>query len=277
MKIRVPHLLLLITLVSFSVCAQEGAKSKRRAARGGGEQEAMVVTVNEVGIPKSRLDAILKERAAMGQRETEETRKAALDELINREILVQEANRKGFSRNPDVRAQMELARQAILVRAVLQDIVKKTSVTDEALKAEYEKIKAQLGDKEYKARHILVEKESEAKDIISKLKRGEKMEDLASASKDPGSKDKGGDLGWNVPANYVPPFAAALTKLQKGQFTQEPVKSQFGYHIILLEDTRPSKIPSFDEAKGHLVQQFQQQTLEKAIADLRSKAKVEYN
>lgn len=132
-------------------------------------------------------------------------------------------------------------------------------ITDDALKAEYDKIKAQMGDKEYKARHILVEKESEAKDIIAKLKKGEKFEKLAEKSKDPGSKYKGGDLGWNAPASYVKPFSDALTMLQKGKFTTEPAQTQFGYHVIQLDDVRDLRAPSFDEVKNSLRQRLQQQ------------------
>ena len=147
-------------------------------------------------------------------------------------------------------------------------------VSDADVKAEYDKIKSQLGDKEYKARHILVEKEEEAKAIIAKLDKGEKIDDLAKQSKDPGSKDKGGDLGWANPASFVKPFADALSKLEKGKYTTTPVKTDFGYHVIKLEDTRPLKAPAFDEVKGQLKQRLEQQRVEKHIAELRSKAAV---
>ena len=169
---------------------------------------------------------------------------------------------------------MELARQAVLIRAYLQDFVKTHPVTDADVKSEYDKIKAQLGDKEYKARHILVEKEEDAKAIIAKLEKGEKFEDLAKQSKDPGSREKGGDLGWANPAGFVKPFAEALTKLEKGTITTTPVKTDFGYHVIKLEDSRALKAPAFDEVKGQLKQRLEQQSVERHIADLRTKAAV---
>jgi peptidyl-prolyl cis-trans isomerase C len=153
--------------------------------------------------------------------------------------------------------------------------VKTHPVTEDQIKKEYEDIRAKLGNKEYKARHILVENEAEAKAIIEKLKKGEKIEDLAKASKDPGSKERGGDLGWANPASFVPPFSAAMTKLEKGKFTETPVKSDFGWHVIQLEDTRELKLPPIDEAKGQIGQQLQQRMVQKHIEDLRAKAKVE--
>ena len=174
-----------------------------------------------------------------------------------------------------MQSQIDMARQAVVVRAFLQDFVKAHPVTDEVIKAEYEKVKGQMGSKEYKARHILVEKEAEAKDIVAKIKKGEKFEELAKASKDPGSKDKGGDLDWNTPASYVKEFSDALTKLEKGKYTEVPVKSQFGFHVIQLDDVRDVKFPGLDEVKAGLQQRLQQQQLEKAVADLRAKAKVE--
>ena len=163
----------------------------------------------------------------------------------------------------------------MLVRAYLQDYIKSHNVSDDQLKAEYDKIVKGLGSKEYRARHILVEKEDEAKAIIEKLKKGDKFEELAKQSKDPGSKDKGGELGWAPPANYVKPFGDALTSLQKGKYTDKPVKTDFGYHIIELEDVRDLKLPSFDESKPSLQQRLQQQMVQKHIMELREKAKVE--
>jgi peptidyl-prolyl cis-trans isomerase C len=178
---------------------------------------------------------------------------------------------------PEVTERLEMVRQSVLANAYVQDFIKTHPVTDEALKAEYDRIKATVTGKEYKARHILVEKEAEAKDIIAKLKK-----DVAAfgklaqeKSKDPGSKTRGGDLGWFDPGRMVPEFGAALGKLEKGQFTQEPVKSQFGYHVILLEDTRPIEAPPLDQVKPNLTQQLQQQNLKKQLDDLKSKAKIE--
>ena len=233
-----------------------------------------VVTVNGTAIPQARADVMISEQKTQGAPDSEQLRNAVKEELVRREVLAQEARKKGLEKAGNVQAQVELARQAVLIRAYLQDYVKAHPVTDAEIKAEYEKIKSQLGDKEYKARHILVEKEEEAKAIIAKLDKGEKFDELAKQSKDPGSKDKGGDLGWANPAGFVKPFADGLTKLEKGKYTTTPVKSDFGYHVIKLEDSRPVKAPSFDEAKGQLKQRLEQMRVERHIAELRTKATV---
>ena len=195
--------------------------------------------------------------------------------MVNRELILQDATRKGLTETADLKARIELSRQFLIVRAFADDLFKTHPITDEALKVDYESLKDRLGDKEYKARHILVEEEAQAKDIIAKLKRGEKFEDLAKASKDSGSRDRGGDLGWNAPASYVKPFADALVKLEKGKYTETPVQTQFGWHVIQQDDARPMKTPTFDEIKPRLLQRAQQQMLEKAVAELRAKAKIE--
>ncbi|MCU0804007.1 MAG: peptidylprolyl isomerase [Burkholderiales bacterium] len=234
-----------------------------------------VATVNGVAIPKARVDAIVKAQAAQGQPDSEQLRAAVRERLIELEVLAQEANRKGVAKNPDFQQQLELQRQQALANALVQDYIKANPVDDAVAKAEYDKIRAQAGDKEYKARHILVDKEDDAKDIVAKLKAGQKFEDLAKVSKDPGSKDRGGDLDWNSPAAYVKPFSDALVKLQKGQYTMVPVQTQFGWHVILLEDVRPTKFPPFDDVKNELKQRIAQQNVAKYVADLRAKAKVQ--
>lgn len=233
-----------------------------------------LVTVNGTAIPSSWADALITEQKAQGTPDSEQLRKAVTEELVRREVIAQEARKLGLDKQPTVAAQMDLARQAVLIRADLQAYVKSNPVSDADVKAEYEKIKANLGEKEYKVRHILVEKEDDAKAIITKLQNGQKFEDLAKDSKDPGSKDKGGDLGWANPGMFVKPFSEAMVKLDKGKFTPQPVKSDFGYHVILLEDVRPLKAPSFDDVKGQLTQKLQQQRVEQHIMDLRTKAAV---
>lgn len=229
-------------------------------------------TVNGTVIPASWADAMMAEQKAQGAPDSEQLRKAVTEELVRREVLAQEARKKGLDKQPVTAAQMDLARQAVLIRASLQDYVKANPVSEADIKAEYEKIKANLGDKEYKVRHILVEKEDDAKGIIGKLQGGQKFEDLAKESKDPGSKDKGGDLGWANPGMFVKPFSEAMVKLDKGKFTPQPVKSDFGYHVIMLEDSRALKAPSFDEVKPQLQQRLQQQKVEQHVMDLRAKA-----
>jgi len=232
-------------------------------------------TVNGKAIPKIRADALIAGQAAQGQPDSPELRKAVTEELVRREVLTQESIKKGFDKKPEIQGQVDLARQGVLIGAYLNDYVKTHPITEDQVKKEYEDIKAKLGTKEYKARHILVEKEDDAKAIIAKMKKGEKIEDLAKDSKDPGSKERGGDLGWANPASFVPPFSAAMTKLEKGKFTETPVKSDFGWHVILLEDTRELKLPGIDEAKGQIGQQLTQRMVQKHIDELRAKAKVD--
>lgn len=259
----------MLTLASCN--AQDG--NKPTAAPAG--STAAIATVNGAPISQARFNFLLQQSQQQGQPDSPETRKNLREKLIIEEIVAQEAIKKGMDKLADVNTQIDLARQTILIRAYLQDFIKNNALGDDVLKAEYDKIKSQMGDKEYHARHILVEKETEAKDIIAKLKKGEKFEKLAEKSKDPGSKATGGDLGWAAPANFVPEFSAAMTKLQKGQYTTEPVKSQFGWHIIKLEDSRTMQAPPFDEVKQNLRQRAQQQQIDKMISDLRAKAKVE--
>jgi peptidyl-prolyl cis-trans isomerase C len=233
------------------------------------------VTVNGVQIPKARIDAIVKAQEAQGAKDSPELRAAITDRLIINEVVAQEATRKGLAKSPEVQAQLELVRQNVLLNAYRQDFIKTHPIPDAQLRAEYDKIRSQVGDKEYKARHILVEKEDDAKAIVANLKKGQKFEDLAKQSKDPGSKDKGGELDWNSPGSYVKPFSDALVKLEKGKYTEVPVQTQFGWHVILLEDVRPTKFPSFDEVKPQLTERMQAQALEKNVADLRAKAKID--
>jgi peptidyl-prolyl cis-trans isomerase C len=240
-----------------------------------GGASTKVATVNGVGIAKSKVDAVVRAQTAQGQQDTPELRAAIRERLIILEVVAQEANRKGLGKTADTLSQIELARTNILAQALHADYLKNHPLTDDALKAEFEKIKSQMGDKEYKARHILVENEAEAKEIIVKLKKGEKFEELAKASKDPGSKDHGGDLDWNPPGGFVKPFSDAMVKLEKGKYTETPVQSQFGWHVIQLEDVRPAKIPDFNEVKPGLQQRLQEAMFEKAVADLRAKAKVD--
>ncbi|WP_303783415.1 peptidylprolyl isomerase [Azovibrio restrictus] len=237
-------------------------------------QSKAFVTVNGQAVPQYVADAFINEQKAQGAQDNPEFRNAVKEELIRRELLVNEARKKGLDKKSDIMGQMEIARQAILIRAFIADYLKANPVSDAQLKKDYDAFKAQLGGTEYKARHILVEKEEDAKAIIAKLDKGDKFADLAKQSRDPGSKDKGGDLGWSVPGAFVKPFADAMVKLDKGRYTKEPVKSDFGYHVILLEDTRALTPPPFEQLKPQLTQRANQQKVEQLIEELRSKAKV---
>jgi peptidyl-prolyl cis-trans isomerase C len=186
-------------------------------------------------------------------------------------LLVREAKKKGLDKNADIKNQIDLASQTVLVRAYVSDWVKANPVPDAALRKEYETIKGQMGDKEYKVRHILVEKEDEAKEIVVELQKGGKFEKLAERSKDSGSKANGGDLDWNAPGNFVKPFSDAMVKLPKGKFTAQPVQTQFGWHVIEVTDIRDAKIPGFDEVKPQLQQRLQAQNLDNYFKELRAK------
>lgn len=234
-----------------------------------------LAVVNGKPVPSSRADAMIKQMAAQGQQDSPQLRAMVKEELVNREILMQEADKLGLSSSPEVKNQMEMARQSIVIRALVADYVKKNPVSEADMKAEYDKFKAQAGDKEYHARHILVEKEEDAKAIIAKLKAGAKFEDLAKQSKDTGSAANGGDLDWAPPSAFVKPFSDAMTSLQKGQITETPVQTQFGYHVIKLEDSRPAKVPSFEEVKPQIAESLQQQKLQAYQQELKKKAKIQ--
>ena len=239
--------------------------------------------------PSSRADLMIKQMAAQGQQDSPQLREMVKEELISREILIQEADKLGLGNTPEVKNQLELARQSIVLRALSVDFIKKNPVKDAEIKAEYDKIKADRdktkardNGKEYLARHILVDSEADAKAIIVKLKSGAKFEELAVQSKDPGSAAKGGELDWALPSNFVEPFSAAMVALQKGKFTETPVKSDYGFHVIRLEDVRPAKaaapeekFPTFEEAKPRITEMLQQQKLQAYQLDLRKKAKIQ--
>jgi len=221
--------------------------------------------------PQAYFDFMLKQRTAQGQPDTPELRTAVRDELNTRELLVREAKKQGLDKNAALKTEMDLTQQTVLVRAYMADYLKAHPVPDEVLRKEYDNIKGQIGDKEYKVRHILVDKEDEAKEIITALQKGEKFEKLAERSKDTGSKANGGDLDWNAPANFVKPFADAMVALPKGKFTTTPVKSQFGWHVIEVDDIRDAKVPTFEEVKPQLAQRMQGQIVDKYLRDLRAK------
>jgi peptidyl-prolyl cis-trans isomerase C len=253
----------LVALAGVPAVAQDkaAAPAKAAAAAPAGKQLYSQATY----------DFLLKNALASGQKDSPELRNQIKEELNMRELLVREAKKKGLDKSPDVKIQMDIQAQTVLVNAAVADWVKANPVTDADLHKEYDAIKAQWGEKEYKVRHILVEKEDEAKDIIAELQKGASFESLASRSKDPGSKDKGGDLDWNAAGNFVKPFSDAMVKLPKGKFTAQPVQTQFGWHVIEVDDIRDAKIPPFDDVKAQLQQKVQRQRIEGYMKELRAK------
>jgi peptidyl-prolyl cis-trans isomerase C len=236
-----------------------------------------IAIVNGKSVPKARVDMLLQQAARSGQQLPPGADQQARDQVVLREIFAQEAERRGIAATADYRAQMELARQSILIRELFEDYRKKNPVTDAAAKVEYDKFKAQSAGTEYRARHILVEKEDEAKSLIAQIKGGAKFDELAKKhSKDPGSGERGGDLDFAKPDSYVPEFSKAMTALKAGEMTDTPVKSQFGFHIIKLEETREAQFPAFDEVKDQLKQRMEQTKLQEYQEKLRTSAKTDY-
>ena len=235
-----------------------------------------VATVNGKQIKQSVYDYIAKDATARGQKVDAPVKEAIINKLVDSELVYQEAQKLGLDKQADYVAREELARRELLTSAFLQDFVKKNPISDADTKAAYEQYKKAYGEKEYSARHILVKTEAEAKDIIAQLGKGGDFAKIAKEkSLDPGSKDKGGDLGWFSPATMVKPFSDAAAILQKGAVTASPVQTQFGWHVIKLVDTRVAQPLSYDKVKEGLQKNLQQRNLEKMMADLRSKAKID--
>jgi peptidyl-prolyl cis-trans isomerase C len=236
-----------------------------------------IAIVNGKPVPKSRLDSLVSQVERSGQKIPAEQMGRARDEVVMREIFAQEAQRRGLAASAEFAAQIELARQSILIRELFEDHRKKNPVTDAEAQVEYNKFKAQATGQEFRARHILVEKEDEAKGLIAQIKGGASFEELAKKhSKDPGSGANGGDLDFAKPESYVPEFGQAMSALKKGEMTQTPVKTQFGFHIIRLEDTREAQFPAFDDVKAQLKQRLEQAKMQKYQDDLRKAAKTDY-
>jgi len=234
------------------------------------------VVVNGKAIPKAKLDEFLKALAAQGRATTPELREMVREELIARQLFLEEAERKALSKNKEVKLQLEASREDILIRALIRDQMKSHPVKDADVQAEYDKLsKSQSAEKEFKARHILVEAEDTAKKLIAELKAGAKFEDLAKQSKDPGSAANGGDLDWNPPGTFVKEFGAAMSKLEKGQLTEQPVKTQFGWHVIRVDDIRAMAPPPLDQLKPQLQQELERRKIQQLQKDLRAKATIE--
>ena len=246
------------------------ASKPKPAAKGGA-----LATVNGVAVPNARAEMLLQQQGGR-MPDNEQTRAMVREELINREIIAQEAQRSGLAKNPETQTQVDMARQEVLVNAYIRDWVRKNPVSEADVAKEYERAKSQAGDKEYKARHILVENEEQAKSLIAELKKGGKFDELASKnSKDPGSAARGGDLDWNAPGTFDSQFSDAMVKLEKGKYTEAPVRTRYGWHIIQLDDVRGVKFPALNEVRQRISQQLTQSRIEQMVKGLRAKAKVE--
>ena len=276
MKSKLNVLVAILFAFSLSTTVSAATKAAKTAAPDAkATATKSIAKVNGVSIPASMADVLLSDQIAQGTPNSPDLQKQVQDELVRREVVAQEARKLGLDKQAGVQTRLDLARQSVMVGAYLDNWTRSHPVTDAQVQAEYDRQVKLAGDKEYKARHILVDKEEDAQAIIKKLQAGEKFEDLVKDSKDPGSKDNGGDLGWSRASAFVPSFADALTKLEKGKFTPQPVKTEYGYHVILLDDVRKFEPPKFEDVKARIQQGLQQQAVQQQIQDLVSKAKVE--
>lgn len=231
--------------------------------------------VNGVAISASVAELMVAEQVAQGAPNNEELRRAVKDELVRRELLAQEAKKKGLDKKPEMIARMDVARQGILIGGFISEWARANPVSDASVKAEYDRRVKEMSGNEYKVRHIQLEKEADAKAIISKLQTGAKFEDLAKESVDAGSKENGGDIGWVSPQGVPPEMSAVLSKLEKGKFHGMPIQTTYGFHVVKLEDTRQAVPPKYEDVQANLRQGLEQQALSKYISELMSKAKVE--
>jgi peptidyl-prolyl cis-trans isomerase C len=235
-----------------------------------------IAVVNGTPIPKARADALVDQLVRQGQQDSPQLQMAVREELVNREILMQEAIRQGIPNLPDVKAQIAVAQQTVVLRALIENFVKNNQPSDADVKARYDQLAKDAGGNEYHLHHILVDNEQQAKDLIAKIKAGASFEDLAKQfSKDPGSAKNGGDLDWSNPKAFVPEFADAASHLQKGQMTDTPVRTQFGWHIIRVDDIRPVTPPPLEQVRAQIVQQMQQEKLQAFEENLRKHAKIQ--
>ncbi len=235
-----------------------------------------IAIVNGKAVPKTRMEALAQQVARSGRPITPDVEAQIKEEVIAREIFMQEAQKRGLDATDDFKAQIELAKQTILIRELFSKFQETNAVSDADIQAEYDKFVAANGGKEYRARHILVETEAQANAILASLKKNGKFEDIAKKqSKDPGSGANGGDLDWAAAGNYVKDFSDAMVALKKGETSTAPVKSQFGFHIIRLDDVREAQLPKLEDVKPQIAQQLQQQRMANFQQELRAKAKVE--
>lgn len=235
-----------------------------------------IAVVNGKAIPSSRAESVVKQVVAQGQQpDSPQLREAIKKDLIAREVMMQEAVKRGFDKDATVKAQLENVRQSLVVNAMAKEYIAKNPVTEAEMKAEYERFKAQAGDKEYHVRHILVGTDAEAKAIIAKLKGGAKFEDLAKGSKDAGTANNGGDLDWATPGSFPKVFSDAFVGLKKGEVASNPVETPNGFHVVKLDDTRATKLPPFDEVKPQIQQAMSQKKLMAYQEAMVKKAKVQ--
>lgn len=271
MKLRLLAFAAVACLAMPALAQQAGAKPAAKPAATG-----PVATVNGTVIPRARLDYLMRQQVQRGAPDNEQTRAVVREDLINRELVSQAAARAGLAKKRDVQTQLEVTRQEVLVGAYLSDYLREHEVTDADVKQEYDRVREQTGANEYKARHILVETEDEAKRLIAELQKGGKFDELAKkSSKDEGTRELGGDLDWKVPSTLEKPFADAMVALEKGKFSAAPVRTRFGFHVIQLDEVRAVDFPPLTQVKPQIQQRLVRQKVEALVRELRAQAKVE--
>ena len=274
-------ILLALCLPALAFAQQLPTKEPAKAAAAPAKPAAVpatgpVATVNGQAIPRQRFDAVLRQQTSRGAADSESLRAQVREALINNELLVQEANRSGVAKRAEVLQQVDLARQEVVANATVGEYLRTHPVSDAEIQKEYERAKAQTGEREYRARHILVANEDDAKSVLADLKKGGKFEEIAQKrSLDEGTRPRGGDLDWNVPANFDKAFSDAMVKLEKGKITETPVRTRFGYHVILLEDVRQVSFPKIEQVRPQIQQGLVSQRVETYLRELRAKAKIE--
>ena len=235
-----------------------------------------LATVNGVAIPRQRLELVIRQQLSRGGQDTEQLRAQVREALINNELLVQEAGRSGLAKRPEVQQQLELNRIELIANAAIAEYLRANPISDADIQKDYERAKSLTGDKEYKARHILVATDEDARSVLADLKKGAKFEELAQKrSLDEGTRPKGGDLDWNVPSNFDKAFTDAMVRLEKGKMTDAPVRSRFGFHVIQLDDVRAVSFPRLEQVRQQIQQRIAGQKVEVLVRDLRAKAKIE--
>ncbi len=236
-----------------------------------GAQSETVAVVNGEKISRLELEGVKAQLPNHGSDEQ------VLDQLIELKVLAQKAREEGLDKDAAIQAELARANESILANHLVRGMVEAKSFTDDELKAEYDAVIGQMPNREeYKAAHILVEDEAQAREVLAKLAQGEDFAALAKAySTDPGSKDQGGDLGWFEAGMMVPEFAQAVTRMKPGEVSTEPVKTQFGWHIIKLEEKRQVPPPAFEAVKPQLENLMRQQAVEQMVKDARAQAKVD--
>jgi peptidyl-prolyl cis-trans isomerase C len=273
MKRRIFALLLLLPSVAL---AQLPTKEPAKAAAKPAAATGPVATVNGVQIPRNRLEIVIRQQTGRGAQDSDQLRAQLREALINNELLVQEANRSGIAKKAEVQQQIDLVRQEVVANAVVTEYIRVNPISDSDVQKEYDRAKAQTGDREFKARHILVANEDDAKSVLADLRKGGKFDEIAQKrSLDEGTRPKGGDLDWNVPGNFDKAFADAMVKLEKGKMTDAPVRSRFGFHIIQLDDVRPVNFPPLSQVSQQIQQRLVSQKVDNLIRELRGKAKIE--